>query len=218
MTRVIGPAGGARLFALRARGDSVGTTMLQRPFTTISAPLLALALALTRTSDADEHRPAAANVGAFLLRVGDTNVGNVHASVASEKSSPSSPNLLVTSSEVTPSVSVLVDGFLAGKTLATSVRLSTPAVVKRTDRARLATVRLPSMGGGGVPEIELGFLAGVITTSPVLSSGRRRRAPPGRASTASAWTSGAWPRSPRRSSKRCSSRSAKAPAWSPSAT
>ncbi len=114
------------------------------------------------TAAADERH-------AFLLSMGELRVANVHASFAPEQAKPSTPNVIATTTEVTPAVSVVLDGFLRGRALSTNVRLSTDAVVKKADRALLSTVKLPAMGSGGPAEIELGFLAGAITTQPVLS-------------------------------------------------
>jgi len=107
--------------------------------------------------------------GAFVLQVGDASVGTVRAVEVPEKGGPSAPNLVVTAGEVTPALAGLVDGFVAGRALRTKLRLSTSAVVRRSPDAKLVTVKLPAMGSGGAPELELGFLASSITTQPVLS-------------------------------------------------
>jgi hypothetical protein len=108
-------------------------------------------------------------LGTFLLQIGETNVGSVRAVELAERPGPASPNLVLASTEVTPALGAIVDGFAAGKALRASVRLSTGAVSKKAEGARLTTVKLPSMGAGGPPDVELGFLAPSITTQPVLS-------------------------------------------------
>lgn len=135
---------------MRSRVASVGASLLF--FSTISG----LAIADDRS-------------GTFLLSMGELQVGSVRATVAPEQPKPSAPNLLMSTGQVTPGVIVIVDRFVAGRGLQTNLRLSTGAVVKKADRAKLSSVKMPAMGGGGAPEIELGFLAPSITTSPVLS-------------------------------------------------
>ena len=107
--------------------------------------------------------------GTFLLSMGELQVGNVRATMAPEQPKPSAPNLVMATTDITPGVIVIVDRFVSGRPLATNLHLSTGAIVKKADRAKLTTVRLPSMGAGGAAEIELGFLAPSITTQPVLS-------------------------------------------------
>ncbi|MBS2018656.1 MAG: hypothetical protein JST00_37665 [Deltaproteobacteria bacterium] len=112
---------------------------------------------------------AADTGGTFLLSMGELQVGTVRATLSPEQAKPAAPNLVMSTTEVTPGVIVIVDGFVGGRALTTNLRLSTGAVVKKADRAKLTSVKLPSMGAGGAPELELGFLAPSVTTSPVLS-------------------------------------------------
>jgi|GEM_PF-3010752 len=129
----------------------------------------ALVVASPHLAGADERRGVTL-AGTFLLQVGDgLPVGNVRAAELSERAGPPAPNLVLTSAEITPALGAILDGFVAGKALRTSVRLSTGAVVKKAPDARLVSVRLPAMGGGGTPDVELGFLAGALSTQPVLS-------------------------------------------------
>ncbi|MBX3186731.1 MAG: hypothetical protein KF819_06935 [Labilithrix sp.] len=109
-------------------------------------------------------------LGTFLLQIGETRVGSVRATELAER--PGAPNLVVSSAEITPALGAIVDGFAAGKALRSSVRLSTGAVAKKAEGARLASVKLPAMGAGGALDLELGFLAPSITTQPVLSLAR----------------------------------------------
>jgi hypothetical protein len=59
------------------------------------------------------------------------------------------------------------------------VRLTSGAVVRKASDGRLARVRLPALGSGGAPEIELGFVVAAVTTQPLLSA---KEAPPSPAS------------------------------------
>lgn len=161
-TRVLDSLSDARMFANAARRARLVVVMLRRGCS-LAASLLFFS-SITGLAIADDRAG-----GTFLLSMGELHVGSVHASVMAEQAKPSAPNLVMATSEITPGVIVVVDGFVSGRALQTNLRLSTGAVVKKADRAKLSTVKLPPMGGGGASEIELGFLAPSITTSPVLS-------------------------------------------------
>lgn len=132
----------------------------------ISLASLAALASLATLAHADDHKSA---LGTFLLQIGETNVGVVRAMELAERPGPSAPNLVLVSSEVTPALGAIVDGFAGSKPLRANARLSSGAVSKKADGARLVSVKLPPVGAGGSTDVELGFVAPSITTQPVLS-------------------------------------------------
>lgn len=143
--------------------------MARRSFSLWLPLLSVLTVSAALSTSLAAHAEDGGAGGRFALQVGEASVGQVRAVEIAEKRGPDAPNLVVTAPEISPALGGLVDGFVAGRALRTAVRLSTAAVVKKSPDARLVTLKLPSMGAGGAPELELGFLASSIATQPVLS-------------------------------------------------
>jgi len=93
----------------------------------------------------------------------------VRATVEGEKT------LVIGAQEIAPSLVTLVDGFTQGKPVKRGVRLTSGAVVRKAEGARLLSVRLPALGSGGAADLELAFAVPSITTQPLLSA---KEAPP----------------------------------------
>jgi hypothetical protein len=93
--------------------------------------------------------------------------------------------LVVETHDVSPALVTLIDGFVRGQPIKRDVRLSSGAVVRKADGARLASVRLPALGSGGVADVELAFtIPAPLSTSPQLSV-KEAAAPPASAHIAS---------------------------------
>jgi len=119
---------------------------------------------LTLTARADER-------ALFSLDLSGVRYGLVRASVEGER------RLVVDAQDVAPSLVALVDGFAQGKPVKRDVRLTSGAVVRKAEGARLVAVKLPALGSGGAPEVELAFTVPAITTQPLLSA-KEAAAPP----------------------------------------
>jgi hypothetical protein len=132
----------------------------------------------SRPARADEH--SSPTNGHFALDLGGVRHGFVRAAVDIEKTSTGQQHLVLTAQELTPSLAAMVDSFTRGVLVKRDIRLTSGAVVRKANDARLVSAKLPSLGAGGSTEIELGFDAPRITTQPLLSA---KEAPPSPAST-----------------------------------
>jgi hypothetical protein len=116
--------------------------------------------------------------GAFDLRVGGSELG----SVRSVPGGDPEKTITIAVSDITPALVSELRSFYEGKTSQKSLSLTSGAVVKRANEARLASVKLPAVGAGagGSAEIDLAFDVGSIKTSPSLhvASDKRRTTPP----------------------------------------
>ena len=108
----------------------------------------------------------------FALDLGGVRQGFVHATV--ERNEPSS-RLVLGAQDIAPSLARLVETFAQSKPVKRDVRLTSGAVVRKANDARLTSVKLPALGSGGTAEIELGFAVSAVTTQPLLSA---KEAPP----------------------------------------
>ena len=114
-------------------------------------------------------RPSRADERAlFLLELEGVRYGLVRATVEGEK------KLVVDAQDIAPSLVTLVDAFVQSKPVKRDVRLTSGAVVRKAEGARLLVVKLPALGSGGAADIELAFAVTAITTQPLLSA----KAPP----------------------------------------
>lgn len=105
----------------------------------------------------------------YALDMSGVRYGMVRATVEREN------HLVLGAQEIAPSFVALVDAFAQGKPVKRDVRLTSGAVVRKAEGAKLLSVRLPALGSGGAPDVELVFAAPTITTSPLLSA---KEAPP----------------------------------------
>lgn len=111
----------------------------------------------TATSRADER-------ALFSLDLSGVRYGSVRASVTGER------QLVVDAQDVSPALVTLVDAFVQSKPVKRDVRLTSGAVVRKAEGARLLSVKLPALGSGGAPDVELAFAVPAITTQPLLSA------------------------------------------------
>jgi hypothetical protein len=125
------------------------------------ASFAALSL-LALTARADER-------ARFALDLSGVRCGLVSANIEGERT------LKLGAQEIAPSLVALVETFAQGKPVKRDVRLTSGAVVRKAEGARLLAVKLPALGSGGAADIELAFAAPSITTSPLLSA---KEAPP----------------------------------------
>ncbi|MDB5212798.1 MAG: hypothetical protein JWO86_725 [Myxococcaceae bacterium] len=144
------------------------------------APLVvAVVAAIVVPAHADE-RP---NGNRFALDLGGVRQGFVRASVERSepaKNAPELQRLVLTAQDVAPSLASVVESFAQSKPVKRDVRLTSGAVVRKANDARLASVKLPALGSGGAAEIELGFAVSAVSTQPLLSA---KEAPPSPSST-----------------------------------
>jgi hypothetical protein len=126
---------------------------------------------------ADERASRSAGTGHFALELGGVRHGLVHAVESAEKSPSGQPYLVLGAQDVPPSLAAVVDTFLQGKPLKKDVRLTSGAVVRKANDARLVSVKLPALGSGTVADLELTFAAPSVTTQPLLSA-KESPAPP----------------------------------------
>lgn len=139
---------------------------------TFAIALLALApglLSLPAHASADEH-------GALALVLDGVDGGYVRATTAGDGTKRM---LAIATDEPTAPLLGAVRAFLDGKTPRRSIVLSTSAVLKRANDARLVDVRLPSYAGGS-GELVLGFEVGSTSTSPSLRLASDRAKPRGK--------------------------------------
>jgi hypothetical protein len=138
---------------------------------TALAALVAATVLAAHDSRADGNR--------FALDLGGLRQGFVHAAVEPDRSAPARQQLTLTAQEIAPSLASMVETFASSKPVKRDVRLTSGAVVRKANDARLASVKLPALGSGGPAEIELGFAVTSVTTQPLLSA---KESPPSPAS------------------------------------
>lgn len=129
------------------------------------------------TASADE-RGSTSN--RFALDLGGVRYGFVRATVDVERTRAGEQHLVLTAQELAPSLVTLLDAFTQGKPVKKDIRLTSGAVVRKANDAKLVSARLPSLGSGGSTDVELGFDAARISTQPLLSA---KEAPPAPSST-----------------------------------
>jgi hypothetical protein len=100
----------------------------------------------------------------LALEMSGVRYGSVHLKTTE------TAQLVMATQDVGPPLVALVGAFAQSKPLKKDIRLFSGAVVRKTNDARLASVKLPAVGSGGTPEIELAFTAGPLATQPVLSA------------------------------------------------
>jgi hypothetical protein len=124
--------------------------------------LFAAAVHAPKIAQADER-------ARFALDLSGVRYGLVRASVEGEKM------LVIGAQDVAPALVTLVDTFAQGKPVKRDARLTSGAVVRKANDARLVSVKLPALGSGGAADVELAFAVPAITTQPLLSA---KEAPP----------------------------------------
>ncbi|MDB4934059.1 MAG: hypothetical protein JWP87_1031 [Labilithrix sp.] len=100
----------------------------------------------------------------FALDLSGVRYGLVRASVEGEKT------LVIGAQDIAPALVTLVDTFAQGKPVRRDARLTSGAVVRKANDARLTAVKLPSLGSGGATDVELAFAVSAVTTQPLLSA------------------------------------------------
>lgn len=128
-------------------------------------------LLVSTASSADERAPLA---GRFALDLSGVRYGFVRAIEPVEKGA-GPQQLVLATSDIAPSLGALVDTYAQGKAVKRDVRLTSGAVMRKANDARLVSVKLPALGAGGGTDVELAFVAPSITTQPLLSA---KEAPP----------------------------------------
>lgn len=135
------------------------------------ASLAAIALvasAPSRAARADERNH-------FALDLSGVRYGFVSASTEGEKGPTGQQRLVIGAQDLSSPLVTLVDGFSRGTPLKRDVRLTSGAVVRKANDARLVSVKLPALGSGGTADVELAFVVPALTTQPLLSA---KEAPP----------------------------------------
>src|SRR5436305_1315579 len=66
--------------------------------------------------------------------------------------------LVAATPDVTPALVSLIGTFAQGKPVKRDVRLASGAIVRKSNDARLASIKLPALGSGGAADIELAFV------------------------------------------------------------
>jgi hypothetical protein len=122
------------------------------------ASFLALALLplLAASAQADEHT-------LFSLDLSGARHGLVRAAVSADH------KLVVEAPAIAPALAALIDGFVQGKAVKRDVRLTSGAVARKAEGARLLAVKLPALGSGGAADVELVLAIGAISTQPLLT-------------------------------------------------
>jgi hypothetical protein len=108
----------------------------------------------------------------FALEMSGVRYGFVHLKTTE------ATHLVMTTQDIAPPLVALVGAFALGKPVKKDVRLSSGAVVRKTNDARLVSVKLPALGAGGTPDVELAFTAGALATQPLLSAKESPPLPP----------------------------------------
>ena len=129
----------------------------------------------SQPAHADERAPLAPVASTFALELSGVRFGPVRALEASEPSSPCRKTLLLATQDVAPPLATLLDAFLQRKPLKRDVRLTSGAVMRKANDARLVSMKLPALGSGGSADVELAFVVPALTTQPLLSA---KEAPP----------------------------------------
>jgi hypothetical protein len=121
------------------------------------------------------HEARADERNRFALDLSGVRYGFVRATVDGEKTASGQQLLVIGAQDVSSSLVTLVDGFARGLPLKRDVRLTSGAVVRKANDARLVSVKLPALGSGGIADVELAFAVPALTTQPLLSA---KEAPP----------------------------------------
>lgn len=116
-----------------------------------------LVLGASRSASAD-------TTGRFALEMSGERYGLVGLK------STEAAQLVVSTQDVTRPLVTLVGAFASGKPVKRDVRLASGAVIRRTNEARLTSVKLPQLGSGGAADVELAFAAAPLATQPLLSA------------------------------------------------
>ncbi len=124
-----------------------------------------LVLGLVLAASTARADTATSTTNRFALQLGGVPYGLVNATTT-----PSAQQLLVTTADIASPLVSLVGTFAQGKPVKRNLSLASGAVVRRANDARLTSVKLPAMGGGGTADIELVFVAPTVTTQPLLSA------------------------------------------------
>jgi len=128
-----------------------------------------LALGVTLTIGAAAGAARADTTSRYALEMSGVRYGLV------VLKSADAAQLVMTTQDVAPPLVALVGSFAQGTPVKRDLRLSSGAIVRRANDARLASVKLPALGSGGAAEIELAFVAPALATQPLLSA---KEAPP----------------------------------------
>jgi hypothetical protein len=141
------------------------------------ASLAALATAVSpAVSHADERAPAPNH---YALDLSGVRYGFVRATLEGDALASGHQRLVIGTQDIASPLVTLIDGFAQGKPLKRDVRLTSGAVVRKANDARLVSVKLPGIGSGGSADVELAFVVAALTTQPLLSA---KEAPPSPAS------------------------------------
>ena len=138
----------------------------------ISVLLLVGATLLVGSAHADERASAA---GRYALEIGGVRHGLVRTVESAEKSPSGQPLLVLGAQDISPALGTFVDGFVRGSVAKKELRLTSGAVMRKANDARLFSVKLPALGSGNIADLELAFVAPAVTTQPLLSA---KEAPP----------------------------------------
>lgn len=123
----------------------------------------------SRRAAADDRAPSPTS-SRFALDLGGVRHGLVRATVDVERTATGQQHLVLVAQELSPSLVTILESFAQGKPVKKDLRLTSGAVVRKANDARLVSARLPALGSGGSTDIELGFDAPSITTQPLLSA------------------------------------------------
>lgn len=126
-------------------------------------PLLPLYASSAR---ADEHT-------LFALDLSGARHGLVRAAVSADH------KLVIEAPELAPGLVAVIDGFVQGKPVKRDVRLTSGAVARKAEGARLVAVKLPALGSGGAADVELVLAISSLTTQPLLTVKEASAPPPG---------------------------------------
>jgi hypothetical protein len=115
----------------------------------------------------------------FALVLGGEAYGLVRASETPRRAASEAHQLVLEAEDVTTPLVSLVTAFAGGKPVKRDLRLSSGAVMRKADDARLVSVKLPALGSGGIADVTLGFAATAVTTQPLLSPAKASAPRPG---------------------------------------
>lgn len=115
----------------------------------------------------------------FALDLGGVRRGFVRAALGVDRPGAATRRLVLTAEVLTPSLAGIVDGFARGRPVKSDILLTSGAIIRKANGAALVSATLPSLGGGGSADVELGFDATTITTQPLLSPKKPPPSPAG---------------------------------------
>lgn len=149
---------------------------MRAPMTSLLLIALAATASLATTHDASGDVLTPTSPNRYALDLSGVRIGFVKANVVDLVGAAArDKNLVLGVHEIAPQLVALVDGFAQGKAVTRDVRLTSGAVVRRANDAKLFSVKLPALGSGGAADVELAFVAPKVTTQPLLSA---KEAPP----------------------------------------